>query len=149
PLDRISVSPVSERPGSMIWPGRNLALAALVPALMSLTLLVSNELRPALIALDLTVAALAVLDLCSLVGARQFRVARACGAVASLDEPHRVELTLTNEGRRARSLRLRDDVPETFSATPGEFFVRVPGRGEVVLESILVPKRRGTYTLAR
>ena len=49
------------------------------------------------------------------------------GRVCSLDEPQDVELVIENPGRDARSLRLRDDVPDEFSAEPAAFDVRCPG----------------------
>ena len=40
------------------------------------------------------------------------------GTVCSLDEPQNVELVIENPGNSTRSLRLRDDVPDEFSAEP-------------------------------
>src|SRR3954454_17384708 len=99
----------------MIWPGRNLALATLVPALMSLALLTpdSAPLRPALVGLDVLVALVALGDMATLLGSGKLRAERTVGAVASLGEPQGVELTLINGGRSGRVVRVRDDVPET------------------------------------
>ncbi|HEX8203780.1 MAG TPA: DUF58 domain-containing protein [Isosphaeraceae bacterium] len=135
----------------MIWPGRNLALALLVPALMSLALLTpdSGPLRPVLLGLDALVAVVAVLDLATLMGSGRLRAERASGAVASLGEPQGVELTLVNDGRARRVVRVRDDVPEPFTAEPGEFLVLVPGRSLAVLAYTVVPKRRGSYRFRR
>ena len=135
----------------MIWPGRNLAVAMLVPALMSLALLTPNSepLRLPLLGLDAIVALVALVDLASLIGAGRLRAERTIGAVASLGERQEVELTLENAGRSRRVLRVRDDVPEPFEAEPAEFLVRVPGRGLVVLAYAVVPKRRGSYRFRR
>jgi uncharacterized protein (DUF58 family) len=135
----------------MIWPGRNLALATLVPALMSLALLVpeSRTLRLPLLTLDAVVGVLALADLLTLVGAGRLRARRACGMVASLGERQRVELTIENPGRPRRWLRIKDDVPETFEADPEEFVVGVPGRGVAVVDYDVTPKRRGSYAFRR
>ena len=135
----------------MIWPGRNLAVAALVPAVMSLALLMprSEILRPALFGLDAVVGLLALIDLMTLLGRSRLRVTRGCGAVASLGEAQEVELTIENAGRLRRVLRIKDDVPEPFEAEPAEFLVSVPGRGLVVLNYRMVPKRRGSYRFRR
>lgn len=136
----------------MIWPGRNLVLLALVPALGSLALLPAPAARPALWAID---AALAVATAVGLlvtwwqVRASRFAVTRTVGAVASLGEPQTVELTLENRSGRPRRLVVRDDVPETFAADPPEFDVVVPGRSRVVLEYAAMPHRRGTYHFTR
>lgn len=133
----------------MIWPGRALALALLVPALLSLGLFVTDLLGGAVVALDVAVGVAAALDLASLIGAGAFRVERRCGTVGSLGEPQEVELTLVNLGRWGRVFRARDDVPDTFTAEPAEFLVRVVARGAVVLRYTIIPRRRGTYTFER
>ena len=132
----------------MIWPGRALAIALLVPALLSLGLFATEALRPAVIALDLAIGAIALLDLLTLIGSKNFRAERRCQSVGSLGERQTVELTIENLGRFGRLMRARDDVPATFSAEPAEFRVSTPGRSLAVLEYTLVPKRRGTYVFA-
>ena len=67
------------------------------------------------------------------------------GRVCSLDEPEDVELVVENPGRLPRSMRLRDDVPDEFSAEPAAFDVTVPARRQAILSYRFVPKRRGTY----
>jgi uncharacterized protein (DUF58 family) len=133
----------------MIWPGRALALAVLIPAALSLGLFVDDSLWPALLGVDAAVAAVALLDLATLLGAGRFRVERRCAAVGSIGEPTRVELTIENHGRAGRRLRIRDDVPETIDAEPAEFLARIPRRGRAVLAYTATPKRRGAYALER
>ncbi|MBX6316300.1 MAG: DUF58 domain-containing protein [Isosphaeraceae bacterium] len=135
----------------MIWPGRNLVLASLVPALMSLVLLAPGmgALRLPLLGLDGVVGLAALLDLATLLGSGRLRARRECGLVASLGEPHPVELTIENLGRSRRRLRIKDDVPEPFEAEPAEFVVSVPGRGVAVVEYAVRPKRRGSYAFRR
>lgn len=129
----------------MIWPGRRLALALLMPTLVSLGLFVSEAFWPAVALLDLAIAAVALADLASLLGARRLRATRRCGVVGSLGEPQEIELNVENLGRTPRRLRLRDEVPETFTAEPGEFLVYVPGRSLALLSYRATPRRRGTY----
>jgi uncharacterized protein (DUF58 family) len=135
----------------VIWPGRNLAMAALVPALMSLALLVprSRPLRGPLVVLDAVVGLAALADLATLIGVGTLRARRGCGRVASLGEPQRVELTIENPGRSRRWLHVKDDVPEPFEAEPAEFLVGVPARGVAVVEYAVTPKRRGSYAFRR
>ena len=134
-----------------IWPGRNLALAVMVPTIMSMVLLDarSERLRPAVVLLDAAVALLAALDLLTLGRSGRLRAVRSCGAVASLGEVQQVELTIENPGRSRRRVRVRDDVPDAFEAEPAEFLVSVPGRGLAVLSYKLTPRKRGSYRFRR
>ena len=130
----------------VIWPGRALARACLLPALLSLGVFVSEAIQPVVLVLDLVLALVAAADLASLRGAGRFRVVRQCGTTCSLGQPQQVTLALENLTGRGRRLRLRDDVPAVFTADPAEFRVDVPGRSRVELEYRVVPGRRGTYT---
>lgn len=133
----------------MIWPGRALPYALLVPALASLALFQFESLLWLIITLDAVIGAVAVLDLLTLIGARRFRASRSCRLVGSLDEKQDVELVLENHGRLGRHLRIRDDVPETFKADPTEFQLAIPAGRQATLFYSIVPKRRGTYVFQR
>ena len=133
----------------MIWPGRPLATASLVPALLSLGLFLSPSLRPAILALDALIAIVALGDLATLWGARRFGVERRCGSVGSIGEPFAVELIFENQGKVARHLRIRDDVPDPFGAEPAEFPTTIGRRGRVALRYTATPRRRGTYVFER
>jgi uncharacterized protein (DUF58 family) len=135
----------------MIWPSRTLALLALVPALMSLALLVPDTevLRPALLALDGLVALVTVTDLFTVVGPGRLRATRDVGKVASLGESEQVTLTLENSGRLGRWLQVQDDVPDHFATEPPSFRLRVPPRALSEVEYKMTPHRRGSYLLRR
>jgi uncharacterized protein (DUF58 family) len=133
----------------MIWPARGLAIAALVPALLSLGLFLDESLRPAIVAVDAAVALVALGDLASLIGSKRFRVDRKAGSICSLGEPFSVELTVENLGRSGRVLRLRDDVPETMTAEPADFVARIPRLGRAYLNYRVTPRRRGGYEFQR
>jgi len=133
----------------MIWPGRPLATAALVPALLSLGLFLNPALKPAILALDLVVGLIALVDLATLLGVRRFTVDRRCGAVGSIGEPFAVDLIFENVGRSARRLRVRDDVPESMAAEPDQFLAKIAHRGRIGLTYTATPHRRGTYAFER
>ena len=135
----------------MIWPGRSLVFAAGIPATLSLALLAPGVsfLKPILLGIDAAIAAIALGDLVTLLGAGKMRASRACGSVASLGEPLNVEVTIENPGSARRSIRVKDDVPETFDVDSAEFVADVPPRGLSVLEYRAVPKKRGSYALRR
>ena len=133
----------------MIWPGRPLAIAASLPVVLSIGLFVDDSIRPAIVAVDLAIVAIALADLASLIGAGDFRVTRKVGPVCSLGEPFLVELTLENLGRSGRILQIRDDVPDTMTAEPADFVARVPRRGLAYLNYKATPRRRGGYEFER
>jgi len=133
----------------MIWPGRSLGKLLLVPALLSLAVFISEDFIAALVAIDVAVAVVALLDLFTLMGSGRFRVSRRCGRILSLGERHEVTLEIENLGRRPRSLRLKDDVPDVFVAEPGEFQVGVPARRLAELTYWVTPKQRGSYAFER
>jgi uncharacterized protein (DUF58 family) len=126
-------------------------MAALVPALMSLSLLTprSEPLRLPLLVLDALVVLAALGDLCTLVGAGRLRARRACGRIASLNEGQSIELAIENPGRVRRRLHVKDDVPESFEADPEEFLISVPPQGVTFIEYRATPKRRGSYAFRR
>jgi uncharacterized protein (DUF58 family) len=135
----------------MIWPGRTLALAVMLPALLSLGLLVpqTEGFFSILIGVDLVIVAIALADLLTLLGAGRLRAERTCGAIASLGEKQRIEVAIENPSRTGRLLRVKDDLPETFATDTEEFRVSVPGRGRAELIYEAIPKRRGSYRLRR
>jgi uncharacterized protein (DUF58 family) len=129
----------------MIWPGRALGVALMVPALLSLALFVNESVWPIVLVLDLAVAIVALIDLATLIGSGRLRIERHVGGVCSLNQPEDVELVVENPDRTARSMRLRDDVPDEFTASPAAFDFTVPPGRQAVLSYRIVPKRRGTY----
>ena len=133
----------------MIWPGRALGIAFLVPALLSLVLLVSEDFLLLVLLVDTVAGALAVFDLFTLSGASRVSFERNLNAVCSLDEPCAVELVLENLTRSPRFLTLRDDVPDEFTAVPASFEVKLPGKRRVMLAYEFTPKKRGTYRFER
>ena len=134
----------------MIWPGRALGVALLVPALASLALLVSESIVPVVLVLDVAVALVAFVDLFTLMRRRPI-ASRAAAGPGLLAGRARRKSSWCSRTRAASpgSLRLRDDVPDEFSADPAAFEVAVPGRRQAVLAYRVVPKRRGTYVFER
>ena len=113
----------------MIWPGRALGVAFLVPALLSLTLLISEDFLPLVLVVDTAVG-----------GARGLRSVHARGGEPDLVRaanrkrsarsmsPGTVELVLENQGAAPRFLTVRDDVPDEFTAEPASFEVKLPAQ---------------------
>ena len=66
-------------------------------ALMSLGLFALEALGPAVLALDLVIALVALADLATLIGAGAFRVERRCGAVGRMAEKDRADRVADHE----------------------------------------------------
>ena len=129
----------------MIWPGRRLALALFLPSLLALGGFISEIVWPFVFALDGAILIVALFDMATLRGVKNLKAERLCGRVGSLGESQNVELTVENLGRKSRRLRIRDDVPDTYTAEPAEFVVRVPAASVATLAYKVTPRRRGTY----
>ncbi len=130
----------------MIWPGKSLGKLLLIPALMSLTVFVSEDFIAAVVVLDGIVGLVALADLASLIGSKRFRALRQCGHICSIGERHGVILEIENLGKMSRKVRLKDDHPDTFEVEPSEFEIVVPGMRKAELSYQMIPKRRGTYS---
>lgn len=130
-----------------IFPGRNFVLFALLPCAATLVLLVEPSLWQPAVALDLALAAAALVDLFTLPKWNRFHAERAIANVCSLGERHKVRLLVENRARRACEIDVRDDLPVEFSADPEEFAIHIPARRRARLAYTLTPNRRGSYRL--
>lgn len=135
----------------MIWPNRNFVVAAVVPTILSLFLLIDQTqgLRPALLAVDGAIVLVALADLAGTAFVKGLTASRAVGGTASLGEKQKVTVTIKNLSRRRRVLHIRDDVPDEFVAEPNVFVASIPPLGTVELEYTVAPRRRGAYRFRR
>ena len=132
----------------MIWPGRPLGIALLLPALVSLTLFVSEDFLPLVKVIDTAVVALAAFDLLTLWGAAHLdRAADRLGLLAR--RARRSRARSRKPESRPRFLVVRDDVPDVFTAEPASFELKLPAKRQAMLSYRFVPKRRGTYRFER
>ncbi|HYW78069.1 MAG TPA: DUF58 domain-containing protein [Thermoguttaceae bacterium] len=141
-----------------VYPRQPLAYLALVPAVGSLGLLPAffvgasgaawvTSLLWLLGILDTILVLVAVGDLTTLPGRLNFSAERKAVRVASLGKPHRVTLTLLNHSKRDFTLRIRDGVPHELNADPDEFTRRLAARSRLSLNYVLLPSRRGAFTV--
>lgn len=131
------------------YPHTPLVVAFLVPCLLTLLLLARGDLMPLVMAVDVALAVVALLDYWSLPSARAFSISRDALRVASLDKPHSITLTLVNHSGRKFFLLVRDDVPQEFIATPQEFPVTVGPRSRTTLRYEVRAQRRGAFSLEK
>jgi uncharacterized protein (DUF58 family) len=132
-----------------IYPAGRLVYLALLPASLSIGMLVTDWVLVGVVALDLVLAATALGDLMTLPSRKAFSAARETGRIVSLGKRHPVRLTLTNHARRAFDLVVRDGVPQLLHPEPAEFVLRVAGESRQALRYELRASRRGAMAVSR
>jgi uncharacterized protein (DUF58 family) len=102
---------------------------------------------PAVLVVDVAALVWAVADLVTIPGNKTFAIERHALRIASLQQPHRVTLTVLNRAGREYSAAVRDGYPSSFSAAPPEFELRLAPRTRATMHYDLLAARRGAYTL--
>lgn len=130
-----------------IYPHQPLVLWMLVPAFLSVWVVFLPTIWPVVVAVDLLLLLVAGIDLASLQHACRIEVQREAGLIASLAQPHKVTLTLTNRSDREWPVWIRDGIVPHLEAEPEEFSVVLPAERGATLEYQLRPLRRGAFEL--
>ena len=130
-----------------VYPHRPLLLLLGVPTFLSIWVVFLPSIWPAVVVVDVLLAVAALADLSTLRGANQLAVERQVGLIASLAQPHKVALTLTNRSPRRWPVWVRDGLPEHTEAEPHEFNVVLPPERRATLDYQLRPLRRGALEL--
>jgi uncharacterized protein (DUF58 family) len=122
---------------------------AVVPAVLSLGLLVDDHWLLALLALDLGVVLLAVLDrVLGAPRASELTVEQESPATWSLGRPETVRYIVLNHARLPRSLELAPDLPPELAPDPATQSARIPGRSRATFTCKVVPRERGAFAIA-
>jgi uncharacterized protein (DUF58 family) len=129
-----------------ITPRRPMLWLALAPTLSTFLLIGGQVLLPAVIAIDVLVFVLAAIDFFTLPPQKSLSARRDTLRIASLQKSHKVTLTINNASRGALNLTIRDGVPHELKPLPAEFDIVLAGRSRAVLEYVLNPQRRGSFT---
>jgi uncharacterized protein (DUF58 family) len=140
-----------------VYPRKRLVLAFLIPAAISLGLLVavmSPPLAPladVVLALIVLIDAVLVLilaaDLTTLPSAKTFAVEREAGRIVSLRKSHPVAIAVDNRAARGFDVSVRDGLPERLGAEPAQFDLRLAPRSRTALRYDLRAERRGLFAL--
>ncbi len=130
-----------------IYPQRRLVVWALLPAILALALLTTPNFGYWLLAINVLLIGVAAADLTNLPRRRWFVCERTVGRIASLANPHRVHLTISNRSRRPLTVELRDDVPELCDAEPQQFRVLLPPQSRATIHYRLSARQRGQFQL--
>jgi uncharacterized protein (DUF58 family) len=125
--------------------GRLLRWAAALAAASLLVLVVPWAWLP-LLAADLLLAAVALLDLLLTPGPAALEVTRLAADRLSVLQESPVVLHVRNHSGAALWVRVRDTVPESFHTLTEELGGQAPAGGETRLEYTVVPRTRGRHT---
>ncbi len=118
-----------------------------IPVFLTITVLVSPAFFPLVLAIDGVLGLIFALDLFTLPRAGSFEVERETMRVASIQQNHRVQLTISNREKRPRTLVVRDDVPHGFDYEPKEFTLRLEPRSRAVVHYDMKPHKRGSFEM--
>jgi uncharacterized protein (DUF58 family) len=130
-----------------IYPNWPLIAALAVVSALTFMLLLNAETVIIICLLDAAVAILATLDLLTLPRRKHFTAARETTRVASLQQNHRVTLTIANQSGWSRQVTVRDDLPQELTPSPEEFSLSLTPRSRAVLHYDFKAGRRGAFSL--
>lgn len=130
-----------------VFPSKGALWLVAIPATLSLTITLAPNLGWYLAVLDLVVLGVLFLDLLTVVPKRRITAERKCLKIASLDKSHEVELAVSNHSGWSCSVEVRDDLPDQFSAKPGQFRQRLNGKSRSFFEYKFKSTERGKFLL--
>jgi uncharacterized protein (DUF58 family) len=96
---------------------------------------------------DLAVLIVVVADLVTIPSVKTFAIERQALRIASLQKPHRVEISVLNRSDMDHVAWLRDGFPAAFTANPPEFALALRPRSRSTMHYDLSASRRGAFTL--
>ena len=132
-----------------IYPERRLVGLALLPFIVSFGLLVQSEFFFALVAIDVLLVGVCVVDLWSVPRRGWFACERQMGRIASLQFSHPITLVISNRARRPLEVWVRDDLPDHCDARPEQLHLQMPPQSRSSVRYQLEPRRRGAFRLDR
>jgi uncharacterized protein (DUF58 family) len=130
-----------------IYPRRILLILMAAPLLLSLGILWRADIFLLVVLLDAAVVVLAIVDILSLPRPSSLSVDRTVQRIASLNFPQQVTLSVANHGSRQLLLRVRDDLPQEFTASPQQFAIGIAPRSRATLFYQFASRRRGAFQL--
>lgn len=129
------------------YPSKVLVLLLLIPCAAALAMPLANDLVLIVAALDAALLLTAAIDLLSLPKRTSFTVEREVGRIASLQQHHRVNVTLSNSSSQAHHIELRDGVPQEFVPKPAQFSIRLSPRSRANVHYDVQSSRRGAFQI--
>ena len=120
-----------------------------IPVLACLSIVWTPDIWWIVIIIDGVLVGLGLLDFFSLPRPKRFRAQRHIDPICSLNEPHKVTLTIENRSSQTRSIEVRDDQLSGFQVKGNDFRVVVPPKSRANVHYMLTPRRRGSYELEK
>ena len=129
----------------MIAPARLLCVVMGGTAILTLVLYAFPASWPSFLAINLSFAIVASIDLLSLTRQRDLKARRTLGHVATRGEKHPISLTIENLSRKAFSGLVRDDEPWGLTDDNNEFSIQIPPKSRATLHYTMTPRQRGSF----
>ncbi|MEE9602882.1 MAG: DUF58 domain-containing protein [Thermoguttaceae bacterium] len=130
-----------------IFPRPRLVYLALLPSFATALLFTTPEAVWLILAIDMVLLILLLVDLLSLPRRKSFSATREAGRIVSLGKPHKVTVTLINHRSRRRTVCLRDGVPRELHPQPEQFTFTAGPSSRSILRYELRAGRRGAFVL--
>jgi len=131
-----------------VFPNGTQVALLIVPTVLTLALQFEPRIWPAVFLVDAIWLILISIDFWTLPRRKQFGAAREVVRVASLLQPQKVTLTITNSSSRSCKIWVRDDAPQEFQLDPKQFDLKLAPRSRNTISYEFTPKKRGAFTLA-
>ncbi len=129
------------------YPSRRLLFLVALPAIGTLFLVVTPQLRNPILIADLVLVCVAAVDIFRLSGRKKFGAERKILRVASLNKPHQVEVIVRNNSDSNAKIIVADDLPAGCEAEPSEFFQTIRRRSAISLKYSMRVLERGRFLM--
>ena len=130
-----------------VFPNHRMLYLGMIPIVFSVAMVLHPLIGWLLLAVDLIIIAVALVDLFSIVPAKYFAADRSSVHIVSLGKPHDVDVEIINRSKRSCLVRICDDLPEGFTADPAFIDARINGPGRVRFSYRCTPQQRGREEL--
>ncbi len=131
------------------FPHVPLAIVLAAPVALTLCIPFFPDIVWFVLCVDAAILGVTAFDLITMPGRKSFSAERDVMRIASIRQNHRVTLTVTNHSNRTYQVWVKDDVPHEFTASPGEFMIRMPPRSRTTMHYEIKPSRRGAFELRK
>jgi uncharacterized protein (DUF58 family) len=130
-----------------INPRRRLLYCAAITALISVLMIMATVIGWYVLILDVLLWFIALIDVLTVPPDRKFSATRSLLRIASLAKPQDVEIELTNHSKTWCRIAIKDDLPQSFKATPEQVELGVEGKSRILFRYHFTSSQRGQQVL--
>ena len=130
-----------------IFPSRTLLFISSIPAVASIGLILSPLFGWIVFFLDALFILVVLIDLMTVTRESRYSATRKILRIASLGKTQKVEIELTNNSTFGNVVAIRDDLPQSFEATPDEIKFRIGGLSKTLFKYSYSTSERGLEIL--